>query len=434
VCRKEVDLLIEKASEVITLQGGSQKPLLGEQMRKLGIIKDGGLAVNEGKIVSVGKTQEIRRKFEGKETIDASRKVVIPGLVDPHTHLVFAGSREDEFEMRIQGSTYMEIFERGGGILKTVSETRKSSKDELTKSCKETLDVMLEHGTTTVEAKSGYGLTTSEEIKCLEVLKTLDKEHPIDIVPTFLGAHAVPPEYKDNTDGYVNLLTNEMIPAVASRKLAEFCDVFCEKGVFNLMQSKKILLSGKEHGLTPKLHADEITKLGGAELAAEVGAISASHLLFASENGLKAMAKQVVIAVLLPGASFSLMTGRYADARKMIQWSVPVALGTDYNPSCWVESQQIIIALACHQMRMTPAETITAATINAAHALNRAKVVGSLEPGKKADVAILNILNHKFLGYRFGTNLVDKVIKNGKLVVDEGKMITGIPHFSKTYI
>jgi len=285
----------------------------------------------------------------------------------------------------------------------------------------------LEHGTTTVEAKSGYGLTTSEEIKCLEVLKTLNKEHPIDIVPTFLGAHAVPPEYKDNADEYVNLLIDEMIPAVASRKLAEFCDVFCEKGVFDLMQSERILLSGKEHGLTPKLHADEMTKLGGAELAAKLKAVSASHLLHASDEGLKAMAKNGVMAVLLPGTSFSLMTGRYADARKMIQCSVPVALGTDYNPSCWVESQQVIIALACHQMKMTPAETIIAATINAAHALNRAKVVGSLEPSKKADIAILNIPNHKFLGYRFGTNLVDKVIKNGKLVVNDGKMTRNIP-------
>jgi len=421
VGKKEVDFLIENASEVITLQGGSRRPLLGEQMKNLGIIKNGGVAVNQGKIVSVGKTREIKRKFEGKETLDVIGKVVMPGFVDPHTHLVFAGSREDEFEMRIQGFTYMEIFERGGGILKTVRETRKTSSDELTKSCKETLDVMLEHGTTTVEVKSGYGLTTSEEIKCLEVMKRLNKEHPIDIVPTFLGAHAIPAEYKNNADEYVSLLTNEMIPAVANRKLAEFCDVFCEKGVFNLMQSKKILLSGKKHGLTPKLHADEMTKLGGAELAAEVGAISASHLLFASDDGLKAMAKQGVMAVLLPGAAFSLMAERYADARKMIQLGMPIALGTDYNPSCWIENQQLIIALACHQMKMTLGEAIAATTINAAHAINRAQVVGSLEAGKKADVVVLNVPNHKFLGYRFGTNLIDKVIKNGKLVVNDGK-------------
>ena len=232
----------------------------------------------------------------------------------------------------------------------------------------------------------------------------------------------IPPEYKGNSDEYVYLLVNEMIPEVTSLKLAEFCDIFCEKGVFNLMQSEKILLSGKKHGLASKLHADEMTKLGGAELAAELKAVSASHLLFASDEGLRVMARNGVIAILLPGTSFSLMTGTYANARKMIQWRVPVALGTDYNPSCWVESQQIIIVLACHQMRMTPAETIAAVTINAAHAVNRAHAVGSLEAGKKADIVVLNISNHKFLGYRFGTNLVDKVIKNGKLVVNEGKM------------
>ena len=423
--REEAELLIENAGEVVTLQGGRRKPLLGEQMKNLGIIKDGSVAVNEGKIVAVGKTREIRGKFEAKETVDADGKLVMPGFVDPHTHLVFAGSREEEFEMRIQGSTYIEILERGGGILKTVRETRKASRDELVESCKKTLDIMLEHGTTTVEAKSGYGLTKTDEIKCLEVMKVLNEKHPVDIVPTFLGAHAIPLEYKDNADGYVGLIVNEMIPGVAGSKLAEFCDVFCEKGVFDIRQSQKILLKSKEHGLTLKLHADEMTRLGGAELAAEVGAVSASHLLFASDDGLRAMAKQGVMAVLLPGAAFSLMTRRYADARKMIQWGIPLALGTDYNPSCWIENQQIIIALACHQMRMTPGEAIAATTINAAHAINRARVVGSLEAGKKADVIILNVPNHKFVGYRFGANLVDKVIKNGRLVVDEGKMIKG---------
>ncbi len=347
----------------------------------------------------------------------------MPSFVDPHTHLVFAGSREEEFEMRIHGSTYMEILEGGGGILKTVRETREASGDELLESCKKTLDTMLEHGTTTVEAKSGYGLTTTDEVKCLEVMKVLNEKHPVDIVPTFLGAHAIPLEYKNNADQYVDLIINEMIPEVASRRLAEFCDVFCEKGVFDLKQSRRVLLRGKEQGLTPKLHADEMTRLGGAELAAEVGAVSASHLPFASDNGLRAMAKQGVMAILLPGASFSLMTGRYADARKMISWGVGVALGTDCNPSCWIESQQMIIALACHQMRLTPSEAITAATINAAHAINRAHTVGSLEVGKKADIAILDVPNHRFSGYRFGTNLIDKVIKTGKLVVDKGKLI-----------
>ncbi|MDH5636849.1 MAG: imidazolonepropionase [Candidatus Bathyarchaeota archaeon] len=416
-------MLIENADESVTLQGGSQKPLLGEQMKNLGIINNSSIAINEGKIVAVGKTREIKAKFEAKETVDAEGKVVMPGFVDPHTHLVFAGSRAEEFEMRIQGSTYMEILERGGGILKTVRETREASRDELLESSRKTLDTMLEHGTTTMEAKSGYGLTRTNEVKCLEVMKVLNEKHPVDIVPTFLGAHAIPPEYKNNAGQYVGLIINEMIPEVASRRLAEFCDVFCEKGVFDLRQSGEILLRGKEQGLTPKLHADEMTRLGGAELAAEVGAISASHLLFASDNGLRAMAKQGVMAILLPGASFSLMTGRYADARKMISWGVGVALGTDYNPSCWIESQQIVIALACHQMRLTPSEAITAATINAAHAINRAHTVGSLEAGKKADIAILDVPNHRFLGYRFGTNLIDKVIKDGKLVVDEGKMV-----------
>jgi len=423
VVREEVDLLIENANEVITLRGGSQKPLRGEHMKDLGIIKGGSVAVNEGRIVAVGKTQEVKRKFEGRETIDASGKVAMPGFVDPHTHLVFAGSREDEFEMRIEGATYMEILETGGGILKTVRETRKASKDELIEYCKKTLDVMLEHGTTTVETKSGYGLTVEDEVKCLEVATLLNERHPIDIVPTFLGAHATPPEYKGNVDDYVKLIINEMLPVVASRKLAEFCDVFCEKGVFSIEQSREILLSGKKYGLIPKLHADEMTRLGGAELAAEVQAVSADHLLFTSDNGIKALAKQGVIAVLLPGASFSLMMEKYADARKMIQWSVPVALGTDYNPNCWVESQQIIIALACRQMRVTPAEAIAATTINAAHAIKRAHTVGSLEPSKKADAIVLDIPNHRFLGYRFGANLVDKVIKEGKLVADEGKLL-----------
>jgi len=421
VNKEEVDLLIENAGELLTIRGGTEKPFLGERMRDLGIIRGGGVAVRNGRMVAVGETKKIRAEFESERIIDASKKVVMPGFVDPHTHLIFAGSREDEFEMRIEGASYMEILQKGGGILKTVTETRKASKEELLEGCKKTLDVMLEHGTTTVEAKSGYGLTTKDELKCLEVMKLANAEHPIEIVSTFMGAHAVPMEYKNNVDGYVNLITEEMIPEVANRKLAEFCDVFCEAGVFSIEQSRRILLGGKEHGLMPKLHADEMTRLGGTELAADVQAVSAEHLLFASDDGLKAMAKQGVVAVLLPGASFNLMMQRHANARRMVQLGVPVALGTDYNPSCWVESQQMIIALASRQMRMTPAEAIVAATINAAHAISRAYEIGSLEPGKRADIIVLNVPNYRFLGYRFGVNLVDKVIKNGKLVVDGGR-------------
>jgi len=423
VAREEADLIIENASELLTVKGGTEKPLIGDRMRDLGIIRNGSVAIKNGRVTAVGKTNEIKERFESRKILDADKKVLMPGFVDPHTHLVFAGSREDEFEMRIEGATYMEILKRGGGILKTVRETRKASKERLLEGCRKTLNVMLEHGTTTVEAKSGYGLTTESELKCLEVMKLANEEHPVEIVPTFLGAHAVPTEYKNNTDGYVNLITNEMIPEVAARRLAEFCDVFCEEGVFDVEQSRRILTQGKRYGLMPKVHADEMTALGGAELAAEMQAISAEHLLFASESGLKAMAEEGVIAVLLPGASFALMMQRHMNVKKMMENGVPVALGTDFNPSCWVESQQMIIAIACHQMRMTPSEAIVATTMNAAHAIKRAQELGSLEPGKRADVLVLNVPGHRFLGYRFGVNLVDKVIKDGRIVVDGGRVL-----------
>ncbi len=424
VTKEEVDLLVENANQLLTLQGGTERPLLAKGMRDLTIIRDGSLAVKNGRLVAVGDTKNLRDKFKSQMVLDASKKVVLPGFVDPHTHLAFAGSREEEFEMRIEGSSYMEILREGAGILKTVRETRRMGLERLVEGCIQTLDVMLRHGTTTVEAKSGYGLTTQDEMKCLEALNLANQKHPNEIVPTFLGAHAIPTEYEDDPEDYVELITDEMIPTVASRKLAEFCDVFCEEGVFSIEQSRRILQEGTRYGLGPKIHADEMTPMGGSELAAEMKAVSAEHLLFSSHRGLRALAKQSVVAVLLPAAAFNLMTGQYADARKMIEWGVPVALGTDYNPSCWVESQQMIIALACRQMKMTPAETIAATTINAAHAINRAHETGSLEPGKKADLLVLNIPNYRFLGYRFGVNLVDKVIKDGDLVVDGGRILS----------
>jgi imidazolonepropionase len=420
--KEKVDLLITKANELITLRSTSKEPVKKEKKRDLGIINDGSVAVHQGKIVAVGKTGKIEQHYRSKMVVDASGKVVMPGFVDSHTHLVFAGAREEEFELRLQGLSYMEILAKGGGILKTVRATRKASKEQLVDYGKKTLDVMLEHGTTTVEAKSGYGLTIKDEIKCLEVAKELDETHPIDVVSTFLGAHAVPPEYKGETDKYVKLVAEEMIPEVAERRLAEFCDVFCEEGVFNVEQSRKILQAGRDYGLKLKIHADELTNLGGAELAAEVKAISAEHLLFASESGLKAMAKEGVMAVLLPTAAFSLMADKYADARKIVQFGVPVALGTDFNPSCWTENMQMAIAFACREMRLTVAEAIIASTINAAHAVDCAQEVGSLERGKKANIIILDVPNYKFLGYRFGVNLVDKVIKDGNIVVDKGEV------------
>ena len=418
VKKEKVDLLIVNANELVTLQGQNVRPRTGKQMKSLEIIRKGCLAVKDGRIVAVGKTSEIRKRFRAENVISTSEKIVMPGFVDPHTHLVFAGSREDEFQMRVEGASYLKILDAGGGILKTVKETRRTSVERLVDFGFKTLDTMLEHGTTTIEAKSGYGLTVKDELKILKVIKRLNQLHAVDIVPTFLGAHAVPPEYRNCVQGYVNLVVKEMIPQVTAQKLAEFCDVFCERGVFSLEQSRRVLVAGKNYGLKLKVHADEISTLGGAELAADVEAISAEHLLFSSDKGIRAMANKGVIAVLLPAAAFSLMSVRHVDARKAISFGVPVALGTDFNPNCWIENQQLVIAFACHFMKLAPAEAITAATINAAHAIGRADEVGSLEVGKKADVIILDVPNHKFLGYRFGVNLVDKVIKDGRLVFD----------------
>jgi imidazolonepropionase len=429
--RESADLLIVNASELVTVAGGSQKPRTGKQMRDIGVIHDGCLAVKDGRIVAVGKTAEVTKLYRAGTVISANGKTVLPGFVDPHTHLVFAGSREDEFEMRVEGASYLEILNAGGGILKTVRETRKASVDKLADIAIGRLDVMLAHGTTTVEAKSGYGLTTRDELKILEAVRRVNQLHTVDIVSTFLGAHAVPPEYKGNVQGYVDLMVQEMIPRVAEKVLAEFCDVFCERGVFSLEQSRRVLVAGKEHGLRAKVHADEMSMLGGAELAADVGAVSAEHLLFSSGEGFKAMAVKGVVGVLLPAAAFSLMIGRFANARLMIDCGVPVALGTDFNPSCLVENMQLVIAFACHFMRLTPAEAITAATINAAHALGKASDVGSLEVGKRADVVVLDAPNHKFLGYHFGVNLVDKVVKNGRIVVDHEASPSEIVHLEE---
>jgi imidazolonepropionase len=417
--KEKADLLIVNANELVTLGGDNQKPRTGNQMLDLGIVRNGALAVKDGTIAAVGSTSAIAKVYKAENVVNANGKTVLPGFIDPHTHLVFAGSREDEFQMRVEGVPYMEILDAGGGILKTVRETRRASVEKLVENGTETLNAMLEHGTTTVEAKSGYGLTTKDELKILEAIQRLNEMHTVDLVPTFLGAHAVPPEFSNSPEDYVSLIISEMIPKVSGKRLAEFCDVFCERGVFTLDQARRILVAGKNSGLKPRVHADEISLLGGAELAASVGAVSADHMLFSSDKGIKAMADKGVLATLLPAAAFSLMSGRYADARKMINSGVPVALGTDFNPSCWVENQQLVIAFACHFMKLTPAEAITAVTINAAHAVCRAVEIGSLEVGKKADAIVLNVPNHKFLGYRFGVNLVDKVIKNGRLVVDK---------------
>jgi len=402
-----VDILIKNANELITLQGPN-KPRVNKQMSGLSIIKGGYIAIKNDKIVDIGKNL----RYNAEKTIDASGKVVMPGFVDPHTHVVFAGSREFELDLKLRGFSYMDILKRGGGIFYTVKETRKASEEKLFEQSKKRLDTMLSCGTTTCEAKSGYGLDTKNELKILEVQKKLSEKHKMDIVSTFLGAHAIPKDQQ--SDDYVNIVIDEMLPKV--KGLTEFCDVFCEKGVFTIEQSKKILEAGKKHGLSPKLHADEIVDTGGALLAAKIGAISADHLLKSSEKGLKEMARAGVIGVLLPGTPFSLMMQKYADAKKIIGLGVPAALATDLNPNCWTENMQFIIQLACFNMKMTPAEAITASTFNAACAIKMNDKIGSLEKGKQADVIILDCPTYRVIPYHFGVNLVETVIKKGCVV------------------
>ncbi|KMK77719.1 imidazolonepropionase [Alkalihalobacillus pseudalcaliphilus] len=420
-------LYIQNANEVITVAGYSEKPATKERMNELSIIKKGSVLVKGDRIIAVGPDKDLQNQFASEiseaKTIQAAGKIVTPGFVDPHTHLVFAGSRENEFNMRLQGKTYMDIMNAGGGIHATTRATQEADENQLFSESVKRLNRFLLQGVTTIEAKSGYGLTLEHEIKQLEVAKQLDEEHVVDIVSTFMGAHAVPVEFKENPDAFVDIVINEMIPKVAELGLAEFNDVFCEHGVFTPEQSKKILEAGLKHGLLPKIHADEIEPYEGAELAAEVGAISADHLLKASEKGMEQMADQGVIGVLLPGTAFFLMA-ESANGRKMIDTGVPVALSTDCNPgSSPTVSLPLIMNLGCLKMGMTPAEVLTATTINAAHAINRAEEIGSIEVGKKADLVLLDVPNYMQMQYLYGVNHTSKVIKAGKLVVENGRLI-----------
>ncbi len=420
--KKSADILILHASELVTLDGYSDKPAVKSDMRNLGIIRDGAVAIENGRIIDVGKSSSLAEKYSAETVINADKKIVLPGFIDAHTHLLFLGSREEELTYKLEGMSYLEILQRGGGILKTVRETRSASIQELVKAGIERLDNMLVHGVTTVEGKSGYGLDVENEIKMLEAYKILNEKHVVDVIPTLLAAHAIPPEYKDNPDEYVDLIIDEIIPKVAERKLARFNDVFVEKGVFTIEHGRRILLRGKEYGLVPKIHADEINYLGGAELAGEVGAISADHLARASDKGLKILADKGVIGVLLPTAPMVLMDYSYPNARKMINMGVPIAIASDFNPNCWVENIQVPMFMATYFLKMTPAEVITAVTINAAHAIGLSHEVGSISVGKKADIVILDVPSHYWINYKFGTNLVDTVIKNGKIVVEKGKL------------
>lgn len=416
-----LDLIIIHINELVTMDSKYGVPRRGKNMAELAPIHDGAVAISGNSIVFVGKTNELFSNFSpnGKTVIiDATNRLVTPGFVDPHTHIIFDGFRENELEMKLAGKTYLEILESGGGILKTVEATRKASLEILIQNGKKILNRMMEYGTTTMETKSGYGLDVENEIKSLLAAKELNLEHPMDVISTFLGAHAVPPEYEGETDDYIELIISEMIPKVAQEELAEFCDVFCEEGIFSVVQTKKILKAAMKYGLKPQIHIDEIVDTNGALLAAELNAVQTGHMLKSNDEGLRAMKKTQTIATLLPGTPFCLMMRDYAPARKIIEYGIPIALATDLNPNCWTESMQFIIALACYHMKLSPAEALTAATINAACALQKQEQIGSIEVGKKADLIIFDVPNHNFLPYQFGVNLVSKVIKNGKVVVD----------------
>lgn len=415
------NMLIKHASQLVTCSGFAAKQ--GREMSNLHIINDGAVLIEEGVITGVGKTEDVLSGFDvsGFERIDAKGKAVLPGFVDSHTHFVFGGYRTEEFSWRLRGDSYMDIMQRGGGILQTVQSTREATKEELIDTGAKRLDSMLSFGVTTVEGKSGYGLDLSTEIKQLEVMEELDKFHPVDVVRTFMGAHAVPEEYRSRKDQYINYLIDKVMPEVIKRNLADFCDVFCEENVFSIEQSKRLLSKAKEMGLKIKVHADEIVQLGGAELAASLGATSADHLLQASDKGIKDMADSGVVATLLPGTAFSLKEP-YARGRYMIDHQCAVALATDFNPgSCFTESIPLIVALATLYMDMTTEEAISALTINGAAALGRADTIGSVDVGKKGDVIMLEFPSYKYIPYHIGVSCVEKVIKRGKPVFDNKK-------------
>ena len=414
----KADLILKNIGKLVTMQGSSSFRVK-EEMNKINIIENAYIAVKNGKILAIGVGDEFGNLCEDDTKIhDAEGLLVTPGLIDSHTHLIHGGSRENEFSMKLNGVPYIEILNNGGGILSTVKATKEASEEELYKKAKKSLDRMLEFGVTTVEEKSGYGLELNTEIKQLEVARVLDKNHPVDLVHTFLGAHAVPEEYKENHKAYIDILVDVMMPKIKDMGLAEFCDVFCEEGVFTIEESEYILQKAKEMGYKLKIHADEIESLGGAELAAKLGCVSADHLMAASDEGIKMMAENNVVANILPATSFNL-NKNYADCRKMIDIGAIVSLSSDYNPgSCPSENLQLVMQLGCLHLKMTPNEVLTAVTINAAYAIDRADKIGSIEVGKNADFVVFDARNVEYLMYHFGINHTKKVYKNGNLVVD----------------
>ena len=421
-----LDLLITNIKRLVTCAapGG---PLRGPMLHTANVLEAAAIAVDQGRIIELGSTQTLLERYQPQTTLDASGLIAIPGFVDPHTHCCYAGDRADEFVRRIQGATYTELMTEGGGIMSTVRATRSVSIAELVQQTQQRLDRMLAYGITTVEIKTGYGLSTADELRMLEALAQLERTHPIRIIPTFLGAHAIPASYRAEPDSYVELIINEMLPAVAdwwqqqavwSGQLA--CDVFCEAGVFSLEQSRRILSTAKEYGFAIKLHVDEFEALGGTQLGTELGAWSVDHLVATPNEDLQKLAYSNTVAVALPGTPFGLGQQRYTPARTIIAEGGILALATDCNPGTSVcESMPMIIALACRYLKLTPTEALHAATINAAHALRIADETGSLEPGKHADIVLLDLPHEQHLGYRFGTNPVAVTLKGGVIVADQ---------------
>jgi imidazolonepropionase len=410
-------MIIHNAGQLVTVD-----PARMTADNPLGIIENGALRLEGGKIAWIGHSDELdRADFPSHIWLDAQGKLVMPGLIDSHTHTIFAGDRANEFEMRLQGKTYLEIAKAGGGILKTVQATRDASPEILSELTLQRLNRMLKLGVTTVEVKSGYGLDFASEMKCLEVLQSLKSQSPVDVIPTYMGGHDIPPEYQGRTDAYVDALCNEQIPAVATKKLAVFCDVFCEKGYFDVAQSRRILETARQHGLKLKIHAEEFCDLGGAQLAGELHATSADHLLNISDDGIAALKAGGTVATLLPGTAFYLRIKEYAPAIKLIAAGVPVALATDFNPgSCVIDNLQWIMALACLQMNMTPVDVIKAVTLHAAMALDLQADRGSLAIGKRADIAIFDVSGYNELLYRMGSNLLTDVIAKGQHYTQPG--------------
>ena len=418
------DLIISNIGQLVTC-AASGKPKRGEAMRDVGKIEGGAVAIKEGKILSVGNSEQLVREFQAADEIDAGGKLVCPGFVDPHTHIVYAGDRLNEFELKIKGAEYLEILESGGGIISTVRETRAATVEKLIELGRQRLDKMLACGTTTCEIKTGYGLDAETELKMLDVIAELARTSTVDVVPTFLAAHAVPPEFNNNSEKYVNLICDTMLSEawkwfVGSTfygKTPFFCDVFCEKGAFTLTQTKKILETAKSLGFRLKAHVDEFSNLGGSRLAIGMGATSIDHLDAISDEEIKLLAGSTTIGIVTPTVNFNFGSGQFADARKLIDAGCAVAVSTDYNPgSAPCPSQPMAMAIGCRYQKLLPAEALNAATINAAYAIGLGDKVGSLEVGKRADLLIIDADDHRQIANEFGGNLVSAVIKNGKKI------------------